>query len=440
MLGEDDRRVPPAQGKEFYKALKARGVKVRWETDTAIVRRRAWHAWTIATNARAVNEHVFEVTSFRVRSPLLRDYGLDTRLNNCDERASSKRTRLWSHFLQSSFAIATWLRAWHAWTIATNARAVNEHVFEVTSFRVRSPLLRDYGLDTRLNNCDERASSKRTRLWSHFLQSSFAIATWLRAWHAWTIATNARAVNEHVFEVTSFRVRSPLLRDYGLDTRLNNCDERASSKRTRLWSHFLQSSFAIATWLRAWHAWTIATNARAVNEHVFEVTSVRVHSPLLRDYGLDMKNFDERASRKRIHLWHHFRHSSSPLLRDYGLDMKKFDERASRKRICLWSHVRGLERKLSHIISRHPSFQFLPTWRYFVAELRDYKPVRGRLWQVLFAKSHQIRIEIAWKIACVNGPLRDYGLDMLEQFGERASRKRHHITFDITSVRVHRHC
>ena len=32
---------------------------------------------------------------------------------------------------------------------------------------------------------------------------------------------------------------------------------------------------------------------------------------------------------------------------------------------------RGLERKLSHIISRHPSFQFLLTWRYFVAALRD---------------------------------------------------------------------
>ena len=45
---------------------------------------------------------------------------------------------------------------------------------------------------------------------------------------------------------------------------------------------------------------------------------------------------------------------------------------------------RGLERKLSHshIISRHPSFQFLLNWRYSVAELRDYKPVRGRLWQV----------------------------------------------------------
>ena len=56
---------------------------------------------------------------------------------------------------------------------------------------------------------------------------------------------------------------------------------------------------------------------------------------------------------------------------------------------------RGLERKLSHIISRHPSFRFLLTWRYFVAELRDYKPVRGRLWQVLYAKSHENRIEIS---------------------------------------------
>ena len=65
----------------------------------------------------------------------------------------------------------------------------------------------------------------------------------------------------------------------------------------------------------------------------------------------------------------------------------------------------GLERKVSHIIWRHPSFEFLPTWRYFVTALRDYKPVRGRLGQVLYAKSHQNRIEIAWKIACINGPL-----------------------------------
>ena len=54
---------------------------------------------------------------------------------------------------------------------------------------------------------------------------------------------------------------------------------------------------------------------------------------------------------------------------------------------------RGLERKLSHIISRHPSFRFLLSWRYFVAELRDYKPVRGRLWQVLYAKSHGNRMK-----------------------------------------------
>ena len=54
---------------------------------------------------------------------------------------------------------------------------------------------------------------------------------------------------------------------------------------------------------------------------------------------------------------------------------------------------RELERKLSHIISRHPSFQFLLTWRYFVAELRDYKPVRGRLGQVLFAKSPRNRMK-----------------------------------------------
>ena len=64
----------------------------------------------------------------------------------------------------------------------------------------------------------------------------------------------------------------------------------------------------------------------------------------------------------------------------------------------------GLERKVSHIIWRHPSFEFLPTWRYFVAALRDYKPVRGRLGQVLCAKTHQNRTKIASKIACVNGP------------------------------------
>ena len=62
-------------------------------------------------------------------------------------------------------------------------------------------------------------------------------------------------------------------------------------------------------------------------------------------------------------------------------------------RIYFREASRGLERKLSHIISRHPSFQFLPTWRYFVAELRDYKPVRSRLWQVLFAKSHRNRMK-----------------------------------------------
>ena len=65
----------------------------------------------------------------------------------------------------------------------------------------------------------------------------------------------------------------------------------------------------------------------------------------------------------------------------------------------------GLERKVSHIIWRQPSFEFLPTWRYFVAALRDYKTVRGRLGQVLCAKSHQNRTKIASKIACVNGPL-----------------------------------
>ena len=29
MLGEDDRRVPPKQGLEYYRALKARGVPTR---------------------------------------------------------------------------------------------------------------------------------------------------------------------------------------------------------------------------------------------------------------------------------------------------------------------------------------------------------------------------------------------------------------------------
>ena len=73
---------------------------------------------------------------------------------------------------------------------------------------------------------------------------------------------------------------------------------------------------------------------------------------------------------------------------------------------CLFREAScGLERKVSHIIWRHPSFEFLPTWRYFVAALRDYKPVRGRLGQILCAKSHQNRTKIASKIACVNAPL-----------------------------------
>ena len=61
----------------------------------------------------------------------------------------------------------------------------------------------------------------------------------------------------------------------------------------------------------------------------------------------------------------------------------------------------GLERKVSHIIWRQPSFEFLPTWRYFVAALRDYKPVRGRLGQVLCAKSHQNRIENRMCKGCI---------------------------------------
>ena len=61
---------------------------------------------------------------------------------------------------------------------------------------------------------------------------------------------------------------------------------------------------------------------------------------------------------------------------------------------CLFHEAScGLERKVSHIIWRHPSFEFLPIWRYVVPALRDYKPVQGRLGQVLCAKSHQNRIE-----------------------------------------------
>ena len=54
---------------------------------------------------------------------------------------------------------------------------------------------------------------------------------------------------------------------------------------------------------------------------------------------------------------------------------------------------RGLGRKLWHTIWRHPSFQFLLTWRYFVAAIRDYKPVQGRLGQVLYPKSHRNRMK-----------------------------------------------
>ena len=68
---------------------------------------------------------------------------------------------------------------------------------------------------------------------------------------------------------------------------------------------------------------------------------------------------------------------------------------------CLFREVScGLERTVSHIIWRHPSFEILPTWPYFVAALRGYKPVRGRLGQILCAKSHKI----ASKVACVSGP------------------------------------
>ena len=61
---------------------------------------------------------------------------------------------------------------------------------------------------------------------------------------------------------------------------------------------------------------------------------------------------------------------------------------------CLFRQAsRGLERKLSHIIWRQPTFQFVLTWRYFVAALRDWKTVRGRLGQVLYAKSHRNRMK-----------------------------------------------
>ena len=39
---------------------------------------------------------------------------------------------------------------------------------------------------------------------------------------------------------------------------------------------------------------------------------------------------------------------------------------------CLFREAwRGLERKLWHMFWRHPSFQFLLPWRYFVAAIRD---------------------------------------------------------------------
>ena len=50
---------------------------------------------------------------------------------------------------------------------------------------------------------------------------------------------------------------------------------------------------------------------------------------------------------------------------------------------------RGLERKLSHIIWRCPSFQFLLT-RYVCCSVMQLKnPVRGRLGEVLCTKSHR---------------------------------------------------
>ena len=99
---------------------------------------------------------------------------------------------------------------------------------------------------------------------------------------------------------------------------------------------------------------------------------------------------------------------------------------------CLFREAScGLERKVSHIIWRHPSFEFLPTCRYFVAALRDYKPVRGRL-------GAQNRIKIASKIACVNGPL-DPGLRMtVSKDPEKNSTRKKYSTMVDTSVVTHR--
>ena len=74
---------------------------------------------------------------------------------------------------------------------------------------------------------------------------------------------------------------------------------------------------------------------------------------------------------------------------------------------CFREASRRLERKLSHIISRHPSFQFLLTWRRILSQ--SYATTNpcgvgcGRF-------CTQNRIEIASKIACVNGPFKKYEL------------------------------
>ena len=61
---------------------------------------------------------------------------------------------------------------------------------------------------------------------------------------------------------------------------------------------------------------------------------------------------------------------------------------------CRYRKKFKILKKLSHIIWRHSSSQFRPTWRYFVAVLQSEKPVRGRLGR--FCPQNRIKI---------NGPL-----------------------------------
>ena len=57
---------------------------------------------------------------------------------------------------------------------------------------------------------------------------------------------------------------------------------------------------------------------------------------------------------------------------------------------------RGLERKLSHNIWRHPYFQFLLTWRCILPQHYTTKNACGVGWATICTQS---RIKIAWKIA-----------------------------------------